>query len=49
MSSNKLEFEEFTASERLVLEALRGLRYGSVEAVVNHGKHGDRRKPEETT
>jgi hypothetical protein len=39
MSSNKLEFEEFTASERLVLEALRGLRYGSLEVV----------QPEETT
>jgi hypothetical protein len=38
MSSNKLEFEEFTARERLVLEALRGLRYGSLEVVVHDGR-----------
>jgi len=38
MSSNKLAFEEFTASERLVLEALRGLRYGSLEVVVHDGR-----------
>ncbi len=38
MSSNKLAFEEFTASERLVLEALRGLRYGSLEVVVPDGR-----------
>lgn len=38
MSSNKVELEEFTASERLVLEALRGLRYGSLEVVVHDGR-----------
>ena len=38
MSSNKLELTEFSDTERLVLEALRGLRYGSVEVVIHDGR-----------
>jgi hypothetical protein len=38
MSSNKLELTEFTSTERLVLEALRGLRYGSIEVVIHDGR-----------
>ena len=38
MSMNKEKSEEFTVSERLVLEALRGLRYGSLEVVVHDGR-----------
>ena len=38
MSTNKLEFEDLPATERFVLEALRGLRYGSLEVVVHDGR-----------
>ena len=38
MSSNELELGEYSALERAVLRALRGLRYGSVEVVVHDGR-----------
>jgi hypothetical protein len=38
MSSNKIELAEYSALERAVLQALRGLRYASVEVVVHDGR-----------